>query len=111
MHCSQYDAKMCLVNDGVGSKKELSTQGTVMQDRVQEASPTIHTCKGRVMGKSAEHPFPGMHVVKNWGEPFLWLGQNSKMRRTCIGQTHIASFPRDACGEELGRALSLAGSV
>ena len=29
---------MCLVNDGVGSRKELTTKGTVMQDRVQEAS-------------------------------------------------------------------------
>ena len=29
---------MCLVNDGVGSRKELTTKGTVMQDRVQEVS-------------------------------------------------------------------------
>ena len=29
---------MCLVNDGVGSRKELTTKGAVMQDRVQEVS-------------------------------------------------------------------------
>ena len=29
---------MCLVSDDVGSTKELTTKGTVMQDRVQEVS-------------------------------------------------------------------------
>ena len=33
-----YDAAMCLINDGLGAKKELSTSGVTIKNRIQEVS-------------------------------------------------------------------------